>query len=267
MLEGHDADIPTADQSLYRIKGPYTTIPDCTPSTSSYATAPVTPRGVSSANSERLLTATLNTKDPHISTQEEALSSGLALSTAAQWAPSASGDAVSGLDSSSEIPTSTGSKDFPTPTKQSAAPKTQYTNISSSAPLLVLASTAVPSSIDPEKLSSITPEAGNISSMSDVPLKASSDLKKETVETDLEAGTRSSSSTKKEEQVGEDTQQVGEDTQQVGSDPNIVDWDGPDDPANPINWSEKLKWGNVAVISSITFLTYISLLNFLTDAY
>ncbi|KAL2052844.1 hypothetical protein ABVK25_006783 [Lepraria finkii] len=244
VLEGHDADIPTADQSSYRVKGPHTTIPDYTPSTSSYATAPATHRGTSSANSERLSIATLNAKDPHISTQEEALSGGLAPSTAAQWAPSASGDAVSGLDSSSEIPTSIGFKDFPTPTKQSAAPKTQHTNTSSSAPPLVLASTAVPSSSHPEKLSSTTPEAGNMSSMSDAPPKASPDLEKETMETDLEVGTRSSSSSNKEE-----------DTQQAGSDPNIVDWDGPDDPANPMNWSEKLKWGNVAVISSITFLT------------
>ena len=39
-------------------------------------------------------------------------------------------------------------------------------------------------------------------------------------------------------------------------DPNIVTWDGPDDPANPINWTEKLKWTNIAIIASITFLTY-----------
>lgn len=38
-------------------------------------------------------------------------------------------------------------------------------------------------------------------------------------------------------------------------DPNIVDWDGPEDPENPINWSEKKKWGNIAVLASITFLT------------
>ncbi|KAI9710403.1 MAG: hypothetical protein M1812_007439 [Candelaria pacifica] len=42
---------------------------------------------------------------------------------------------------------------------------------------------------------------------------------------------------------------------QSARDPNIVDWDGPDDPANPLNWSNKLKWGNIAVISAITFIT------------
>lgn len=63
-------------------------------------------------------------------------------------------------------------------------------------------------------------------------------------EVDLEAGHGSEHSDKKEP-----------DTIKVGADPNIVDWDGPDDPKNPINWSEKLKWANVAVIASITFLT------------
>ena len=60
----------------------------------------------------------------------------------------------------------------------------------------------------------------------------------------MEAGNRSSSSSKKEPDVG-----------QAAVDPNIVDWDGPDDHGNPINWSEALKWGNVAVIATITFLT------------
>lgn len=36
---------------------------------------------------------------------------------------------------------------------------------------------------------------------------------------------------------------------------NIVDWDGPDDPENPMNWTNGLKWGIVATISAITFIT------------
>lgn len=74
---------------------------------------------------------------------------------------------------------------------------------------------------------------------------ASSNLEKEI---DLEAGHRSEGSDKKESETTK---------QEV--DPNIVDWDGPDDPKNPINWSEKLKWANVAVISSVTFLTQVTL--------
>ena len=39
-------------------------------------------------------------------------------------------------------------------------------------------------------------------------------------------------------------------------DPNIVDWAGPDDPENPMNWNSGLKWGIVATISFVTFITY-----------
>ncbi|KAH6873215.1 major facilitator superfamily domain-containing protein [Alternaria rosae] len=38
-------------------------------------------------------------------------------------------------------------------------------------------------------------------------------------------------------------------------DPNVVDFDGPNDPENPMNWKASKKWGMVALISAITFLT------------
>lgn len=41
----------------------------------------------------------------------------------------------------------------------------------------------------------------------------------------------------------------------VSQDPNIVDWDGPDDPANPQNWSGTKKWAHIAVLSVLTLLT------------
>ncbi|KAK4206665.1 putative mfs multidrug protein [Rhypophila decipiens] len=37
--------------------------------------------------------------------------------------------------------------------------------------------------------------------------------------------------------------------------PNIVDWDGPDDPANPINFNASFKAVNVGIISALTFIT------------
>ncbi|KAH7034290.1 major facilitator superfamily domain-containing protein [Macrophomina phaseolina] len=37
-------------------------------------------------------------------------------------------------------------------------------------------------------------------------------------------------------------------------DPNIVDWDSPDDPENPMNWPKAKKWGAICIVSSITFL-------------
>ncbi|RGP68151.1 hypothetical protein FSPOR_5495 [Fusarium sporotrichioides] len=41
----------------------------------------------------------------------------------------------------------------------------------------------------------------------------------------------------------------------VESDPNIINWDGPDDPANPMNWSTKKKTITVIIVSSVTFVT------------
>lgn len=38
-------------------------------------------------------------------------------------------------------------------------------------------------------------------------------------------------------------------------DPDVVFWDGPDDPENPMNWSGKLKLINVSLVSTWTFLT------------
>ncbi|KAM7203574.1 rade putative MSF transporter [Rhypophila sp. PSN 637] len=38
-------------------------------------------------------------------------------------------------------------------------------------------------------------------------------------------------------------------------DPNIVDWDGPTDPANPQNWSHRKKWANIGTLAAITFFS------------
>jgi hypothetical protein len=38
------------------------------------------------------------------------------------------------------------------------------------------------------------------------------------------------------------------------SDTNVVWWDGDDDPENPMNWSERKRWSQVAIISLLTFL-------------
>ena len=37
-------------------------------------------------------------------------------------------------------------------------------------------------------------------------------------------------------------------------DPNIVDWDGDDDPQNPLNWPSAKKWRNIAVVASLALL-------------
>jgi hypothetical protein len=38
-------------------------------------------------------------------------------------------------------------------------------------------------------------------------------------------------------------------------DPNIVDWEGPEDPENPQNWTPKRKWGIIASLGAITLIT------------
>ncbi|KAL8869865.1 MAG: hypothetical protein Q9174_003948 [Haloplaca sp. 1 TL-2023] len=48
---------------------------------------------------------------------------------------------------------------------------------------------------------------------------------------------------------------VQEEEQEDANDPNLVDWDGPDDPEKPTNWQPGRKYGIVAIISFITFLT------------
>ena len=73
--------------------------------------------------------------------------------------------------------------------------------------------------------------------------RAGSELEKEV---GLEAGHGSTSSVKKEE-----TELMAE-----TANPDVVDWDGPDDPQNALNWSPAMKSGNIAVMCVITFLTY-----------
>jgi hypothetical protein len=56
---------------------------------------------------------------------------------------------------------------------------------------------------------------------------------------------------------GEDNGSVSsvDEPEEIEHDPNIVDFNGPDDPDNPLNWKQKKKWGMVSLISAITFLT------------
>ncbi|OAL53262.1 MFS general substrate transporter [Pyrenochaeta sp. DS3sAY3a] len=47
----------------------------------------------------------------------------------------------------------------------------------------------------------------------------------------------------------------GEEEANEPHDPNIVDWDGPDDPANPQNWPASKKWGIIAALGAVTLIT------------
>lgn len=43
-----------------------------------------------------------------------------------------------------------------------------------------------------------------------------------------------------------------------GYDPKIVDWDGPDDPENPMNWSGFRKGLHIAYVSLFVLYAYVS---------
>ena len=49
---------------------------------------------------------------------------------------------------------------------------------------------------------------------------------------------------------------VDEKSEQEDKDPFLVEWDGPDDPGNPLNYSTRRKVGLMAMIASLCFLTY-----------
>ncbi|MCJ1246989.1 hypothetical protein MMC30_004200 [Trapelia coarctata] len=52
-----------------------------------------------------------------------------------------------------------------------------------------------------------------------------------------------------------DIEKAEETEQAQPLDPNVVDWDGPNDPNMALNWSKQKKWGTVAMLSALTFLT------------
>ncbi|KAF2707434.1 MFS general substrate transporter [Pleomassaria siparia CBS 279.74] len=53
----------------------------------------------------------------------------------------------------------------------------------------------------------------------------------------------------------EDNEDVHVEGRGEENDANVVWWDGPDDPENPLNWGYKKKWGTVILVAAITFLT------------
>ena len=48
---------------------------------------------------------------------------------------------------------------------------------------------------------------------------------------------------------------IDEEQEERERDPNVVTWDGPNDPQNPMNWTMKKKWTNIAVLSVLTLVT------------
>lgn len=65
------------------------------------------------------------------------------------------------------------------------------------------------------------------------------------------------------EKRNDDTVILGEDNpddeltekQRDKKDPNVIDWDGPDDPEFPRNWSSKKRWSSMAVVALMCFVS------------
>jgi hypothetical protein len=41
----------------------------------------------------------------------------------------------------------------------------------------------------------------------------------------------------------------------IPNDPNLVDWDGENDPAKPLNWTSTKKWTNGGLLAAMTFIS------------
>jgi multidrug resistance protein len=74
------------------------------------------------------------------------------------------------------------------------------------------------------------------------------------IDIDVEKAARTNSSYSRHEESTTHRPET-KDTEKESTDPNIVDWDGPDDPQNPLNWAPKKKWGIIACLSLITLIT------------
>lgn len=236
VIEGHDADVPTSEENSYVAREPYIPHSEETSTAASFATASEgsTPRATTPTNLEEARSAELaNQQTPK---QYQPSSNGLAPSTIAQWVASSPEPASATLpitkisEHDQQLSTAPGTK-APTTSERLTFAEAE-TPLSSEKETTVL----------PEPNTSSTHPAASSTSDYNEQKSSASSLREKDI--DLEAAHRGSSSSKKEPE-----------TQQTEVDPNIVGWDGPDDPKNPYNWTGGLKWGNVAVISSITFLT------------
>lgn len=232
VIEGHDADIPTSEENSHVARGPYISHSEETSTAASFATASEgsTPRATTPTKLEEARSADLAGQQ-QTPRRYQPSSEGLAPSTIAQWVASSPEAASSSVPI---IYTSEHEQHLHT-AQDITAPSTPEQLLSSTNP-------EKDTSALPGATRSSTPPAASSTSDDNEKNSATSSSREEDI--DLEAAHRRSSSGKKEPE-----------TEQSEVDPNIVGWDGPDDPNNPYNWAGGLKWGNVAVISSITFLT------------
>ena len=54
---------------------------------------------------------------------------------------------------------------------------------------------------------------------------------------------------------GSDNAVIPLEVQQGSADDNVVDWDGPEDPENPLNWPTHKNFGHVILVSILSLIT------------
>jgi hypothetical protein len=59
----------------------------------------------------------------------------------------------------------------------------------------------------------------------------------------------------KQSRVDEDGGTIEPASEDSAVESELVDFDGPDDPANPYNWSKSKKWSHGGVLSVMSFIT------------
>ena len=58
-----------------------------------------------------------------------------------------------------------------------------------------------------------------------------------------------------EKQLNQIEQSIGNEDPAAGNQ-NRLEFDGPDDPSNPLNWNNTKKWSMIGILSVMTFVTY-----------
>lgn len=80
----------------------------------------------------------------------------------------------------------------------------------------------------------------------------------ETAHTFEEGGSHQEKQSQPLQHAGSNQPESGHDYDDVSNpNPNLVTWDGPDDPENPLNWTSAKRWTTVAVVSYTTFLACV----------
>lgn len=99
-------------------------------------------------------------------------------------------------------------------------------------------------------------DLAGIGTPADVPLHEKKS-KEEDTESPVASASQTRSTTPVQQNINPKALEAGF-SEASKEDVTIIDWDGPDDPCNPLNWSYKKKWIATIIISAFTFISPVS---------